>query len=56
MHNVFILKTDSDSSSFQKKLSQFLSKYCKETETIAAVYELNQSGIEQAEKIINQEN
>lgn len=54
MHNVFILKTDSDSIDFKKKLSNFLSKYCKEREVVAAVYELNESSKEQAEELIRQ--
>lgn len=54
MHNVFVLKTDSDSAGFKKKLSQFLSKYCKDTETHAAIYELNDSGKEHVEKVIKQ--
>lgn len=52
MYNVFILKTDSDNISFKKKLDQFLSKYCKEYDTNAAIFELNESGKEQAEQII----
>lgn len=54
MHNVFILKTDSDSLDFKKKLNSFLSKYCKEREVVAVVYELNETGKEQAEELIRQ--
>lgn len=54
MQNVFIIKTNSDSTDFNKKIEKFLSKYCKDTDTNAAIYELNKSGKEQAEKLINQ--
>jgi hypothetical protein len=52
MQNMFILKTSSDSQEFKKKLSQFLSKYCKDTDTNAAVFELNETGKQKAEAII----
>lgn len=54
MHKVFVLKTDSDSGSFRKKLDKFLATYCKETDTNAAVFELNNSGKEKVEEVINQ--
>lgn len=53
MNNVFILKTNSDSQDFYKKLNQFLSKYCKDHDANAAVYELNERAKEKAEKIIS---
>jgi hypothetical protein len=52
VQNVFILKTNSDSQDFQNKLSKFLSKYCKETDSNAAVFELNETGKQKAEGII----
>ncbi len=54
LHNVFVLKTNSDSDSFRKKLNQFLTKYCKETDSNASVFELNNSGKEKVEDVINQ--
>lgn len=53
MHNVFIIKTNSDSVDFQKKLNKFLSKYCKENNSNAVIFELNESGKQKAEKIIS---
>jgi hypothetical protein len=52
VQNVFILKTNSDSQDFQNKLSKFLSKYCKETDSNAAVFELNEPGKQQVKAII----
>ena len=52
MHNVFILKTNSDCQDFQKKLNKFLSKYCKDNDSKAAVFELNESAKQKAEAII----
>ena len=52
MNNVFILKTNSDSQDFHKKLNQFLSKYCKDNDSNAAIFKLNESGKQKAEEII----
>jgi len=53
MKNVYILKTNSESQDFQKKLNKFLSKYCKDNDSNAAVFELNESGKQKAEEIIS---
>ncbi|MEC1744144.1 hypothetical protein [Schinkia azotoformans] len=52
MNNVFILKTDSDSADFKKKLNKFLSKHCKDTDSNAAIFELNETAKRKAIEII----
>ena len=52
MHNVFVLKTNSDSKDFEKKLNNFLSKYCRDTDSQAAVYELNEAAKERVSRAI----
>lgn len=51
--NMFILKTNSDSQDFEKKLNQFLSNYCKDNDTNAALIELNEKGKQKAKEIIS---
>ncbi|MBS4190357.1 hypothetical protein KHA94_09100 [Bacillus sp. FJAT-49705] len=53
MQNVFIIKTDSDSVDFQKKIGKFLTKHCKDTDTKAAIFELNMYETEKVEAIIS---
>jgi hypothetical protein len=53
LNNVFILKINSDSQDFQKQLNKFLAKYCKDNDSNAAVFELNESGKQRAEEIIS---
>ncbi|MEN8702476.1 hypothetical protein [Bacillus infantis] len=53
MKNMFILKTDDDSCSFKKKLDKFLADHCKNTETNAAVYEVNECIKEKVQKELN---
>ncbi|MFD2442908.1 hypothetical protein ACFSO7_02810 [Bacillus sp. CGMCC 1.16607] len=53
LNNVFVIKTNCDSGEFEKKINKFLSKLCKDTDTNAAIYELNNSGKEQVEQIFN---
>lgn len=52
MDKVFILKTDANSTIFKEKIGEFLSSYCKESNTNAAIFELNDSGKKVAAKIL----
>lgn len=54
MHNLFILKTNNDSTVLSRKLKEFLSKYCNETETEASLFELSGAGKEKAEELIKE--
>lgn len=53
MKNMFVLKTDDDSCSFKKKLDEFLADHCKNTETNAAVYEINQASQKDIQEAID---